>query len=111
MKHSTWKNRVRLAGALIAAGMLCAFALSACGQASSSGSAGKDASKSSGGLEILFEQDDGLINNYTLIAVNPKAPFADADGKAVSDVKLNATGAQAFIDWMLSDEGDRKSVV
>lgn len=105
MKHSTWKNRVRLAGALIAAGLLCAFALSACGQASSSGSSGKDASKSSGGLEILFEQDDGLINNYTLIAVNPKAPFADADGKAVSDVKLNATGAQAFIDWMLSDEG------
>ena len=27
MKHSIWKNRVRLAGALIAAGLLCAFAL------------------------------------------------------------------------------------
>lgn len=105
MKHSTWKKRVKLAGAVLAAGLLCAFALSACGQASNSDSSGKDASKSSDGLEILFEQDDGLINNYSLIAVNPKALFADADGKAVSDVKLNAAGAQAFIDWMLSDEG------
>ena len=105
MKRSAWKKRVKLAGALIAAGLLCAFALSACGQASNSDSSAKDASKSSSGLEILFEQDDGLINNYSLIAVNPKAPFVDADGKAVSDVKLNAAGAQAFIDWMLSDEG------
>ena len=57
------------------------------------------------GLTILYEEDDSLINTYSLIAVNPEAPFADADGNAVSDVAINSEGAQAFIDWMLSDEG------
>ena len=35
------------------------------------------------GLEILKEEDDSLINNYTVIAVNDKASWKDADGKAV----------------------------
>ncbi len=56
------------------------------------------------GITILFEQDDSLINNYSLLAVNEAAPFADADGKAVADVAINTVGAKAFIDWMLSDE-------
>ena len=54
---------------------------------------------------ILMEQDDNMINTYTLIAVNPDAPFADADGKAVENVSINTAGAQALIDWMLSQEG------
>lgn len=59
-----------------------------------------------GGLSIgiLYEQDDAMINNYSLLAVNPDAPFVDADGNAVSDVELNSVGAKAFIDWMLSEE-------
>ena len=32
---------------------------------------------------ILMEADDAMINNYSLLAVNPDAPFADADGNAV----------------------------
>ena len=55
-------------------------------------------------LTMLYEQDDSMINNYSLIAVNPDAPFVDADGNAVSDVYVNVDGAKAFINWMLSDE-------
>jgi len=54
---------------------------------------------------ILKEADDKMINTYTLLAVNPDAPFADADGNAVSDVAINTAGAEALIDWLLSDEG------
>ena len=53
-------------------------------------------------IGILLEQDDAMINNYSLLAVNPAAPFVDADGNPVGDVQINAVGAKAFIDWMLS---------
>ncbi len=55
---------------------------------------------------ILLEADEAMINNYTLLAVNPEAPFADADGKAVNDVQLNTVGAAALINWLLSEEGE-----
>ncbi|MCI8687405.1 MAG: hypothetical protein HFF57_03690 [Lawsonibacter sp.] len=54
---------------------------------------------------ILKEADDKMINTYTLLAVNPDAPFVDADGKAVADVAVNTAGAEALIQWLLSDEG------
>ena len=57
------------------------------------------------GLEILKEEDDSLINNYTVIAVNDKASWKDAEGKAVADVKINTAGADAFFYWLLSEEG------
>jgi ABC-type tungstate transport system permease subunit len=47
-----------------------------------------------------------MINNYTLLAVNPEAPFVDADGNAVEDVALNTVGAAALINWLLSEEGE-----
>ena len=56
------------------------------------------------GIKILLEQDDDMINNYSVIAVNDAAPFKDADGNAVSGVAINTAGAQAFIDWLMSDE-------
>ena len=56
------------------------------------------------GIKILLEQDADMINNYSVIAVNSAAPFKDADGKAVSGVAINTAGAQAFIDWLMSDE-------
>ena len=46
---------------------------------------------------ILMEADENMINNYSLLAVNPDAPFTDADGNAVGDVELNTTGAAALI--------------
>ncbi len=55
---------------------------------------------------ILKEADDAMINNYTLLAVNPNAPFTDADGNPVSDVQLNTVGAAALINWLLSEEGE-----
>ena len=54
---------------------------------------------------ILMEADENMINNYSLLAVNPDAPFTDADGNAVSDVELNTAGAAALINWLLSEEG------
>ncbi len=56
-------------------------------------------------ITILYEQDDAMINTYSLLAVNEAAPFVDADGNAVSDVAINTAGAKALVDWMLSDEG------
>ena len=35
---------------------------------------------------ILKEADDKMLNTYTVIAVNPEAPFVDADGNSVADV-------------------------
>lgn len=58
-------------------------------------------------LTILYEADDDMINNYSLLAVNPDAPFVDADGNAVSDVYVNTAGAAALIHWMLSEEGEQ----
>ena len=57
-------------------------------------------------LTILKEQDDSMINTYTMIAVNPEAPFKDADGNAVADVAINTAGADAFIEYMLSEGFD-----
>ena len=56
-------------------------------------------------LTILWEADEDMINNYSLLAVNPDAPFTDADGNPVSDVYINTEGAAALINWMLSEEG------
>jgi ABC-type tungstate transport system permease subunit len=55
---------------------------------------------------ILLEADEAMINNYTLMAVNPEAPFADPDGNPVTDVELNTVGAAALINWLLSEEGE-----
>ena len=79
------------------------LALCACGQAAAPAAAPAPAPAVD--LCILKEADDNMINTYTLIAVNPAAPFTDADGKAVSDVAINTVGAEALINWMLSDEG------
>ena len=56
--------------------------------------------------KILKEADDNMINTYTLLAVNPAAPFVDADGNPVEDVQLNTAGAAALINWLLSEEGE-----
>lgn len=56
--------------------------------------------------KILKEADDAMINTYSVLAVNPEAPFADADGNAVEDVAINSIGAQALINWLLSEEGE-----
>ena len=53
---------------------------------------------------ILKEADDKMLNTYTLLAVDPQAPFTDADGNAVSDVAVNTAGADALIQWFLSQE-------
>ena len=55
---------------------------------------------------ILKEADDNMLNTYTLLSVNPAAPFVDADGNAVEDVAINTVGAAALINWLLSEEGE-----
>lgn len=58
-------------------------------------------------LKILKEADDDMINNYSVIAVNPEAPWVDADGNPVTDVAINTVGADALINWLLSEEGEK----
>ena len=53
---------------------------------------------------ILMEADSDMLNTYSVIAVNPEAPFVDADGNAVSDVAVNTAGADAFYQWLVSQE-------
>jgi ABC-type glycerol-3-phosphate transport system substrate-binding protein len=53
---------------------------------------------------ILMETDSDMLNTYSVIAVNPQAPFADADGNAVADVYVNTAGADALVKWQLSAE-------
>ena len=50
-------------------------------------------------LTLLKEEADDMKNTYSLLGVNPDAAaFAD------TDVTINTEGANALIDWMLSDE-------
>lgn len=56
-------------------------------------------------LKILKEADESMLNTYSLLAVNPDAPFTDENGNAVSDVAVNTAGADALIHWLLSQEG------
>ena len=54
--------------------------------------------------KILKEADDKMLNTYSAIAVNPEAPFVDADGNSVADVYVNTAGADALIQWLLTEE-------
>lgn len=53
---------------------------------------------------ILKEADDSMLNTYSVIAVNPEAPFVDADGNTVEDVAVNTEGADALIQWLISQD-------
>ena len=54
--------------------------------------------------QILMEADNDMLNTYSVISVNPEAPFVDADGNAVSDVAVNTAGADALHQWLVSQE-------
>lgn len=87
-----------------------AFTLSACSQtptetSSSSTPEQQQTAEQTLDLQILKEEDESLINNYTVIAVNHEANWKDTNGNAVTDVTINTVGADALINWLLSDEG------
>ncbi len=50
--------------------------------------------KNKGDFEIVTQADDALFNQYGVIVVNPTACPS-----------VNAAGAQAFVDWLLSEDG------
>jgi tungstate transport system substrate-binding protein len=50
--------------------------------------------KNKANFEILVEGDPGLFNQYGVILVNPE-----------KHPNVKAKEGQAFIDWLLSDEG------
>ena len=54
--------------------------------------------------KILMEADKDMLNTYSVIAVDPEAPFVDADGNPVPGVYVNTAGADALIHWLLSEE-------
>lgn len=45
-------------------------------------------------LDIIIENDDNMFNQYGIIPVNPE-----------KNDNINAEGARAFMDWMLSEKG------
>lgn len=45
-------------------------------------------------LEIIIEKDDNMFNQYGIIPVNPE-----------KNENINAEGAKAFMDWILSEKG------
>ena len=53
---------------------------------------------------ILMEADDNMLNTYSVLAVDPEAPFVDADNNPVPDVYVNTAGADALIQWLLTEE-------
>ena len=53
---------------------------------------------------ILMEADNDMLNTYSVIAVNPEAPFVDADNNPVADVAINTAGANALYQWLVSQE-------
>ena len=55
-------------------------------------------------IKILKEADDSMLNTYSVLAVNPDAPFTDENGNAVSNVAVNTAGADALIQWLLTQE-------
>ena len=70
----------------------------------SSKPAESDGQVSAVNTKILYEADESMLNTYTVIAVNPEAPFTDADGNAISDVAVNTAGADALVHWLLTQE-------
>ena len=53
---------------------------------------------------IRMEADDNMLNTYSALAVNAEAPFVDADENPVPDVYVNTAGADALIQWLLTEE-------
>ncbi len=86
--------------------MMMVFSVAACSKPDDTASITATTTEETEGVDltILKEQDDSMINTYTVIAVNPEAPFTDADGNAASDVYVNTAGADALINWLLSEE-------
>ena len=92
--------------------LVMVFVLAACAKsdqaedsAATTAAAETTAAASTINSTILMEEDESMRNDYSLIAVNPGAPFVDANGTAVSDVRINMVGADALIHWILSSEG------
>ncbi len=52
-------------------------------------------------LKIILESDSDMINNYSLLAVDPNA----AAFASKPEVSINTVGADALINWFLSEEG------
>ncbi|MBQ2777030.1 MAG: substrate-binding domain-containing protein [Peptococcaceae bacterium] len=102
------KESMKKAMALLLVVMMM-FSLTACGgDKQQNNAAGNDVNNNETAIvvdtKILKEADDNMLNTYSAIAVNADAPFADADGNAVSDVYVNTAGADALVQWLLSED-------
>ncbi len=87
----------KLLSVMLIAVMVLSFA--ACGNSDNGGSDLPEVD-----LQILMEEDENMKNTYSLLAVDEDAPFVDANGNAVANVEINEDGAEALINWMLSED-------
>ena len=56
-------------------------------------------------LQILWEESASMQNTYSILAVNPKAPFTDSvtsEALAEGTVKIDTAAADVFVNWMNS---------
>lgn len=57
-------------------------------------------------LEILYEADNDLKNTYSILAVNPDAPFVSSttnEALPAGTVKIDTAAADVFVNWMTSE--------
>ena len=57
-------------------------------------------------LEIIWEEDSNMKNTYSILCVNPNAPFVSSvTGEALpaGSVKIDKTAAEVFLNWMTSE--------
>ena len=58
------------------------------------------------GLEILWEEDSAMKNTYSILCVDPNAPFISSVTKEAlpaGEVKIDKTAAEIFLKWMTGE--------
>ena len=61
-------------------------------------------------LEILWEEDAAMKNTYSILCVDPDAPFVSAETGEVlpkGEVKINKTAAEVFLKWMTGERASQ----
>lgn len=61
-------------------------------------------------LEILWEEDSNMKNTYSILCVNPDAPFIDSASKEAlpaGSVSIDKTAAEIFLKWMTGENASK----
>ena len=62
------------------------------------------------GLEILWEEDSNMKNTYSILCVNPAAPFISSvtnEALPKGEVAIDKTAAEVFLNWMTGEHASQ----